>query len=532
MVKELLTTCHAKFVGYSTWMKFVRYRDHGFVFFAAHGLAFLTTFLTIAVLSGAEADPAIAPTPSTPIPQEPPPPAPLSFGHPVKIDWRWVQGAVFVPTNCVNEAQQWDQYDPIINDRELHYASFYGINCVCVYLHYDIYLKKKDALLSELEDFLTRADKYGLKTAIIFFDDCHNQPDKDVLSPGYQYPAPIYGVHNSRWFISPGENIKKHFAENEATLKGYIQDVVNAHKSDSRIAFWETYNEPRKSRETIQLMQAAIGWIHDTGSTIPVTATGANFPGGPYSDFISWHKYHNFGIPKETNFEALCTECMSRQGQSIPGIVSHFKGKTGFMFWEFGIGRDNCRFSWKDTPKTPAKDEPATPFHGMIYPDGHPWSVDDVKALMGVDAFEKAPVFIVNYYKDDHFTELAKTSITPMIDFDLDEEVGTGSPDASAGVPKEHFSVAWTGTLLAPAAGNYTFYADCDDQVKVSVNSQPILNKTTPGRSEVSASLNLNAQTPIPIKIEYAHGTGRPGLHLSWSGPQLAKCVLLPGKAP
>ena len=59
-------------------------------------------------------------------------PAPLSY----QADWRWVKGAVFVPTKYVNEAQQWDEYDPVINDRELHYASVYGFNCVRVYLHF------------------------------------------------------------------------------------------------------------------------------------------------------------------------------------------------------------------------------------------------------------------------------------------------------------------------------------------------------------------------------------------------------------
>ena len=38
-----------------------------------------------------------------------PAPAPLSY----KADWRWVKGAVFVPTSAVNEAQQWDEYDPV-----------------------------------------------------------------------------------------------------------------------------------------------------------------------------------------------------------------------------------------------------------------------------------------------------------------------------------------------------------------------------------------------------------------------------------
>ena len=79
-------------------------------------------------------------------------PAPLSCTS----DWRWVKGAVFVPTKCVNQAQQWDEYDPVINDRELHFASIYGINCVRVYLHYFIYLKDKERLLKHIEDFLSR----------------------------------------------------------------------------------------------------------------------------------------------------------------------------------------------------------------------------------------------------------------------------------------------------------------------------------------------------------------------------------------
>jgi len=58
-------------------------------------------------------------------------PAPLGY----QADWRWVKGAVFVPTKDVNEAQQWDEYDPAIHDRELHHASVYGINCaasICI----------------------------------------------------------------------------------------------------------------------------------------------------------------------------------------------------------------------------------------------------------------------------------------------------------------------------------------------------------------------------------------------------------------
>ena len=308
-----------------------------------------------------------------------------------QADWRWVKGAVFVPTSYVNEAQQWDEYDPVINDRELHYASVYGINCVRVYLHFYIYLKKKDALLKNIEDFLTRADKYGIKTEFVFFDDCWNQPDKNILRPDYKYPAPIFGVHNSRWLVSPGDDVRQHYAEYKDRLKAYVQDIVNAHKDDQRIAFWETYNEPNKSPETKQLLADSYNWIHETGTTIPVTATGRGFAGEPYSDFKSWHEYGTYGYTGKP--EELNTECMNRKEQTVPGIVEHFKDKTGFIVWEFGIGRDNCRFAWSENPEHPRTNETAKPFHGVIYPDGHPWSVDDVKALLGTEGFAKAPLF-------------------------------------------------------------------------------------------------------------------------------------------
>jgi hypothetical protein len=148
---------------------------------------------------------------------------------------------------------------------------------------------------------------------------------------------------------------------------------------------------------------------------------------------------------------------MSRSGQTVPGIVKHFKDKTGFIVWEFGIGRDNCRFTWDEKREHPREDETPKPFHGIVYPDGHPWSVDDVKALLGAEGFASAPLFAVEYFKDANFTNLAKKSVTPFIDFDLGTERGTGSPDASAGVPQENFSARWTGTILPPAKGGLYF---------------------------------------------------------------------------
>ena len=126
----------------------------------------------------------------------------------------------------------------------------------------------------------------------LFFDDCWNQPDAGILSPDYKISrahlrALLPGNPLARF---PGENVRQHVrgeSTETAPLKAYVQDIVNAHKNDKRITFWETYNEPNHSAETKQLLNDAYDWIHETGTTIPITATGRDFSGEPVFQRIS-----------------------------------------------------------------------------------------------------------------------------------------------------------------------------------------------------------------------------------------------------
>ncbi|HEY1683833.1 MAG TPA: PA14 domain-containing protein [Tepidisphaeraceae bacterium] len=453
---------------------------------------------------------------------------PLFTHAAVPRNWLWVKGAVFVPTNCVNEAQEWDKYDSARNDRELHYASVYGFNCVRVFLHYFVYLKDKQKLLNNVEDFLTRADKYHIKVEFIFFDDCWNQPPKEILSKDYQYPAPIYGVHNSQWLQCPGDDVKAHYEQNRPQLQAYVQDIVNAHKADPRIAFWETYNEPNKSAGTIRILKNAEDWIHATGTKIPVTATGVDFSGGPYSDFISWHLYGGYNL--KGGPDTLCTECMNREGMTVPGVVEHFRNHCGWELWEFGIGRDNCRFAWKQNRQSPATKENAAPFHGVVYPDGHPWSVDDVKAVMGTDAFAKAPLLRAEYYRDNHFGDLAKESVTPMIDFDLNDERGTNSIDPQADMPSDHFSVRYAGQINVPEQGWYRFYVSGNGGVKISTEIRQILAVDNLSANPSDGSVEL-PEGQHDITIEYAHDTGTASLYINWTPPGAQQTVFTPSSS-
>ncbi|MDF2804141.1 MAG: hypothetical protein K0S61_4044, partial [Anaerocolumna sp.] len=457
-----------------------------------------------------------------------------------EYDWSWVKGAVFVPTNVVNEIQQWKEYDHDINDRELSYAHDYGFNLVRVYLHNLLWEYEKEELLGNFEDFLQLADKYDIKVEVVFFDDCWDD------FPKYDYDesiAPRYGAHNSRWVEAPGDTYKAQYNNADglmkAKMKEYVEGIVGSHLNDDRVAFWNTYNEPSNGESGIndqvtkQLMNDSRIWIKEMGSEIPVSATGGQFSGGPFSDFITWHPYEanyptNIGgtRPATANKSTLADECMQRQNQTVPGIVQNYYDKgIGFVLWELGIGRDNCRFPWgSDT--NPLDYEPAEPFHGVVYPDGHPWSVDDVVAVRG--NLDNLAVFNVQYFNDTQFTDLKKTSITPRIDFDLGDERGTGSPDASAQIGEDNFSVRWTGTIKSAAAGNYTIYADSDNIAKVWIGDTQVINKSTNVREAVSETISLEANKEYSIKVEYVHATGNASMHLKWAVPSGTKTVLLP----
>jgi hypothetical protein len=431
-------------------------------------------------------------------------------------DFSHVKGAVYVPTNTVNYLEWWQNYDAAIVDRELRYAQVYGINTLAVYLHYLEWERDRAGLLAKFENFLTIAAAHGMKVAPIFFDDCWD-PNPHLGDQG----APIPGRHNSRWVQSPGAYVKVNYYKSyKDKVRAYVQDVVQAHRDDPRILTWEQMNEPgcnsannEKAMNVVLLNDARIA-IKDTGSKIPVGSPSVQqWEGFYFSDYFSFHPYDG-AYPGPFGPAVFNSESMNRGSQSVPGIVAHYGAKkTGFVIWEFGIGRSNTRFAWNNPDGAP---EPATPFHGIVYPDGHPWAIADVEALSG-QPVARMPVFKVEYY-NGNFDTLKKTSVTPLVDFDLNTERGTASPDASAGVSETNYAIRWSGKLAPPASGVYTFYVDSDNVARVWVNEVLVLNKTAAGRATLDGHIELKAGRGYPIRIEYVHGFGPSNMHVSWAG--------------
>jgi hypothetical protein len=442
---------------------------------------------------------------------------------PLVQDWSWVRGAVFVASNCVNATQTMEQYNSAVIDRELSYAQVYGFNAVQIYLHWMLYDTYGQTFLNNFEDFLQRANKYGIKVIPIFYDDCGNV-DPPHLAP---YNPPTPGIHNSQMNTCPGNDLRdNHYSEFKARLQSYVQAVVNAHKTDARIMAWETCNEPIKNQPTQTMVADAYSWIKATGTTIPVIATSGGFLGGKYSDFYTFHVYDGY-YGADGGSEHLNTECLNRRadgtGQNFSTMMDYFTTRqTGFMIWDLMIGRDNCRFPWGSPLNAP---EPTVPFHGFIYPDGHPWSLAEAQKLKGND-LSTAPVFNVEYFTGN-FATSKKVTVTPRIDFDLGNESGTGSPDASAGIGIDNFSIRWTGKVLPATTGTYTFYADSDNIARLWIGTTQVINKTDNTRREVSGTITLNGSQLYDLKVEYVHNAGDSSMHVQWSEPSLSKQVLL-----
>ena len=457
--------------------------------------------------------------------------------EPLRTDWSRVRAAVYVRSNAVNSVQMWHDYwdHTDLTDRELSYAALYGFNMVQVYLHWIVWDRHQEDYLKRIDDFLDRADKHGLKVNLILWDDCGH------VEPGLTFADPVPGRHNSQMMPNPPHKVRD--SETQLTahkdrFQGYVEGVVGKFKDDQRIAFWQLYNECMGPKEQYRDGQADANlnrllrwtreWVKGTGTKHPVTATGGAFYGPKYSDFYSYHSYRSGKQPlpnADGGPEHLCTETLNRPDADLVDCVKEFGAKkNGFVAWELMIGRDNCRFPWGH-PDGP--EEPAKPFHGVVYPDGHPWDVREVKSLLGDDGFAalKKKVFEVEYFNGE-FKTRKKTSISPAINFDLEDEPGYGSPDSSAGIGKDGFSILWTGKLVASVTGAYTFAADSDGVVRLWIGETKVIDKADHKRREVEGTIDLTKGKEYPVKVEYIHRDGKASTHVYWSGRDFKKRIL------
>ena len=93
-----------------------------------------------------------------------------------------------------------------------------------------------------------------------------------------------------------------------------------------------------------------------------------------------------------------------------------------------------------------------------------------------------------------------------------------GSP--APGVPATNWSVKWTGTLIPPTTGTYTFGLTSDDGSRLFINGEQVIdNWRDQAANTETGQVNLTAGMPVQIEVDYYQAGGAATVNLGWVEP-------------
>lgn len=314
----------------------------------------------------------------------------------------WLRGCNFIPSTAINQLEMWqaETFDSLTIDRELRWADEIGMNCMRVFLHHLAWEIDKEGFKNRMKEYLNIADRHGIKTIFVFFDDCWNP----TYHAGKQ-PDPKPGVHNSGWVRDPGDLL---FTDPEVItlIEKYVKDILTTFKDDNRIALWDIYNEPGNSgygNKSLPLLEKAFEWARTVNPSQPVSSgiwtndlKDLNAFQLSQSDIIT---YHNYSDPKNHqamidtlklyNRPMICTEYMARRNNSLfSNIMPMLKDQNiGAINWGLVSGKTNTIYAW-DTP-IPDGSEPALWFHDIFRKDGTPYKPDEILVILDLTGTNK-----------------------------------------------------------------------------------------------------------------------------------------------
>jgi YVTN family beta-propeller protein len=128
------------------------------------------------------------------------------------------------------------------------------------------------------------------------------------------------------------------------------------------------------------------------------------------------------------------------------------------------------------------------------------------------------------YYSNTTFGGTPALTRTEAIDFNW----ASRSPGGS--VPRERFSVRWTGFVVAPATGTYRFQTESDEGIRVWIGGLSIVDDWGPHAvaTATSGNVNLVAGQRYAIQVDYYENKGQAVARLRWRTPGNATFVAVP----
>ncbi|MDP6117390.1 MAG: DUF1080 domain-containing protein [Planctomycetota bacterium] len=322
-------------------------------------------------------------------------------------------GSNYTPAYAVNQVQFWHDFRTEVVEKELAAArEHFGISTLRVYLHDINFFEEKDVLKANIEKFLAICAQHKIRPGFVFFDGCHRHEGIFLDKP----TAPVSGYHNGRWAQSPqARDIEE---DNLEKFKPYVQDIIQAHRTDARVLFWEIHNEPppgNKYRD--RLKRAGYAWAKELKPTQPVLNCEKGKRGWAdceATDIVDAHVYSHAHGPlrylagvnpaKGTVFtEAGARWKASRRNFGGPIDLIHWvtqRRKHGlsapgmYLCWELMVGDSNTRWHWIDKPGAA---EPEIPWCGLMWPDTTPVSLAEAEAIRRYTTGKSQAMFLDDF---------------------------------------------------------------------------------------------------------------------------------------
>ena len=282
----------------------------------------------------------------------------------------WLCGFNYIPAYAINYTAMWDKtsFDPVAIDKELALAQSTGMNVLRAVLQYAVYANDPAYFLKILDKFMAICDKHHIKFVPALFDDCVFGINSDPHI-GKQ-PEPLKGWYAWAWSPSPGHSMVTDTAT-YPKLEAYVKAVIDRFKNDSRILFWDLYNEPTNGglgSMTLPLLKRVITTAQNEHPAQPLSVDVWNnnqrlndivLAG---SDIISFHNYGNkeqleneIKELKKHNRPLINTEWMNRpNGSTIAtNLEVFYKEKVGCMLWGLVNGKTQTDLPWGHRPGDP-----------------------------------------------------------------------------------------------------------------------------------------------------------------------------------
>ncbi|MCM3748342.1 PA14 domain-containing protein [Paenibacillus pasadenensis] len=134
---------------------------------------------------------------------------------------------------------------------------------------------------------------------------------------------------------------------------------------------------------------------------------------------------------------------------------------------------------------------------------------------------EKAGVGLQGqYYNNIHLEKMVVAKVDPVVNF-------SWSSGSVHNMSQDYSSVRWSGTITPRHDGDYIFYLDADDGVRLWVNGKLLIDDWRIFAGErTSAAIQLITGNKYDIVIEYFENTGGAASKLSWSSQLVPKEVV------